>query len=336
MAEEVIATRNLVKKFGDLTAVNNINFTVKRGKIFGFLGPNGAGKTTTINILVTIMKPTSGEAYVGGYNVVEDPIKVRELIGVVFQDNTVDRNLTGYENLYIHGMIYGLRGDKLRKRINDVMEFVDLSKFKDVVVKNYSGGMMRRLEIARALMHNPEILFLDEPTLGLDPQTRAHIWDYIMGLRREYNVTVFLTTHYMDEAERLCDRVAIIDHGKIVAIGSPEDLKRSLGGDMIYIKIQNIDGRVKVYAERLLKKHYVSSYNIVDSDTLSLSVQDASKILPIIFDEANRDNIKILEVKYTQPSLGDVFLYYTGRELRDEEGNWKDFVRARMMRGRFH
>lgn len=337
MGEEVIETRNLVKRFGSLTAVNNISFDVGRGEIFGFLGPNGAGKTTTINILVTIMKPTAGEAYVGGYDVTKDPIKVRELIGVVFQDNTVDRNLTGYENLYIHGMIYGLRGSDLRRRIDDVLEFVDLTKFKNVVVKNYSGGMMRRLEIARALMHNPQILFLDEPTLGLDPQTRAHIWDYILDLRRKYNITVFLTTHYMDEAEKLCNRVAIIDHGKIVAMDSPENLITSLSGDIIYIKLQNIDGRVREYAEHLVYEHFASSYKILDSNTIALNVYYASKALPVIFEKANISGIKILEVKYTQPSLGDVFLYYTGRELRDEEGSWKDMVRVRMMRrGRFH
>ena len=203
MRQPIIEARNLVKKFGDLVAVDNISFGVDKGEIFGFLGPNGAGKTTTINILVTLMKPTSGEAYVGGHDVTKEAIKVREMIGVVFQDNTVDRNLTGYENLYIHGMIYGLRGESLRKRIDDVLEFASLTRFKDMVVKNYSGGMMRRLEIARALMHRPDILFLDEPTLGLDPQTRAKIWDYIVSLREEYDITIFMTTHYMDEAERL-------------------------------------------------------------------------------------------------------------------------------------
>ncbi|PNV77410.1 MAG: ABC transporter ATP-binding protein, partial [Thermoproteota archaeon] len=212
-----ISVRNLVKKFGSLTAVDGISFDVEKGEIFGFLGPNGAGKTTTINILVTLMRPTSGEAYVAGYNVVEEPVKVRERIGIVFQDPSVDRNLTGWENLYIHGLVYGLRGEELRRRVEESLEFAELTKFKDVEVKNYSGGMIRRLEIARGLMHKPEILFLDEPTIGLDPQTRAKIWEYVEKLRDEEGVTVFLTTHYIEEAERLCDRVAIIDHGRIVA-----------------------------------------------------------------------------------------------------------------------
>ena len=329
--EYAIEVNDLVKKFGDLTAVNHINFQVKYGEIFGFLGPNGAGKTTTINILVTLLKPTSGHAYVGGYDVLKDPIKVREIIGIVFQDNTVDRNLTGYENLYIHGMIYGLRGKELKKKIIDALEFVDLLKFKDEVVKNYSGGMMRRLEIARALIHRPKILFMDEPTLGLDPQTRAKIWDYITSLRKEYNVTIFLTTHYMDEAEELCDRIAIIDHGKIVAMGTPEELKSKVGRDVVYIKIGD-GGNIEKFISDISNGDKINSYKVISKDMISFNVNSASEAIPIIFDIASKNGIKINEVRYTQPSLGDVFLHYTGRELREEEGSWKDLYRMRMRR----
>ncbi|MCC6029319.1 MAG: ATP-binding cassette domain-containing protein [Candidatus Korarchaeum sp.] len=322
-----ISVRDLVKKFGDLRAVDGISFDVRKGEIFGFLGPNGAGKTTTINILVTLMRPTSGEAYVAGYNVVEEPVKVRERIGIVFQDPSVDRNLTGWENLYIHGLIYGLRGEELKRRIEESLEFAELTKFKDVEVKNYSGGMIRRLEIARGLMHEPEILFLDEPTIGLDPQTRAKIWEYVERLRNEAGVTVFLTTHYIEEAERLCDRVAIIDHGRIVAIGSPDELKQGIGGDVIYVRARD-KGSLMRLVEELQEDGMVLRYRELDG-VLALSVNNASRVIPSVFEVANRMGIRIEEIKYTQPSLSDVFLHYTGREIRDEEADWRESVRMR-------
>jgi ABC-2 type transport system ATP-binding protein len=322
-----ISVRDLVKKFGDLRAVDGISFDVRKGEIFGFLGPNGAGKTTTINILVTLMRPTSGEAYVAGYNVVEEPVKVRERIGIVFQDPSVDRNLTGWENLYIHGLIYGLRGEELRRRIEESLEFAELTKFKDVEVKNYSGGMIRRLEIARGLMHEPEILFLDEPTIGLDPQTRAKIWEYVERLRNEAGVTVFLTTHYIEEAERLCDRVAIIDHGKIVAIGSPDELKQGIGGDVIYVRARDKSSLMRL-VEELQEDGMVLRYRELDG-VLALSVNNASRVIPSVFEVANRMGIRIEEIKYTQPSLSDVFLHYTGREIRDEEADWRESARMR-------
>jgi ABC-2 type transport system ATP-binding protein len=322
-----ISVRDLVKKFGDLRAVDGISFDVRKGEIFGFLGPNGAGKTTTINILVTLMRPTSGEAYVAGYNVVEEPVKVRERIGIVFQDPSVDRNLTGWENLYIHGLIYGLRGEELRRRIEESLEFAELTKFKDVEVKNYSGGMIRRLEIARGLMHEPEILFLDEPTIGLDPQTRAKIWEYVERLRNEAGVTVFLTTHYIEEAERLCDRVAIIDHGRIVAIGSPDELKQGIGGDVIYVRARDKSSLMRL-VEELQEDGMVLRYRELDG-VLALSVNNASRVIPSVFEVASRMGIRIEEIKYTQPSLSDVFLHYTGREIRDEEADWRESVRMR-------
>jgi ABC-2 type transport system ATP-binding protein len=324
---KAISVRDLVKKFGDLRAVDGISFDVRKGEIFGFLGPNGAGKTTTINILVTLMRPTSGEAYVAGYNVVEEPVKVRERIGIVFQDPSVDRNLTGWENLYIHGLIYGLRGEELKRRVEESLEFAELTKFKDVEVKNYSGGMIRRLEIARGLMHEPEILFLDEPTIGLDPQTRAKIWEYVERLRNEAGVTVFLTTHYIEEAERLCDRVAIIDHGRIVAIGSPDELKQGIGGDVIYVRTGDKSSLMRL-VEELQEDGMVLRYRELDG-VLALSVNNASRVIPSVFEVANRMGIRIEEIKYTQPSLSDVFLHYTGREIRDEEADWRESVRMR-------
>ncbi len=298
-----IVVKNLVKTFDGIKALNGVSFRVKRGEIFGFLGPNGAGKTTTIKILTTLMKPTEGEAYVAGYDVVEDAVEVRKRIGIVFQDCSVDKYLSGWENLYIHGLIYGLKGDLLRKRIEESLKFIGLIEFKDVEVRKYSGGMMRRLEIARALMHKPEILFLDEPTLGLDPQTRAKIWEFIESLRGD--VTVFLTTHYIDEAEN-CDRIAIIDHGEIVAIGKPEDLKRRIGGDLIYVKPNDYRLAKAINADVKITRDYVI-----------INVNDASKILPEIFEIANSVGVRIEEIKYTRPTLNDVFLYYTGREIRD-------------------
>lgn len=323
---KAVSAVGLTKRFGDLVAVNEVSFEVEEGEIFGFLGPNGAGKTTTINMLVTIMRPTAGEAYVAGHSILSEAVKVRESIGVVFQDNTVDRNLTGWENLYIHGLIYGLGGEELERKIEEALEFAELTKFKDVVVKNYSGGMMRRLEIARALMHHPKVLFLDEPTIGLDPQTRARIWEYIERLREEKNVTVFMTTHYMDEAEKLCDRVAIIDHGRIVAIGSPEELKRGLGGDILYLKGS---GDLEELAEEAIRMGIASAYRML-REMVALRVNEASTSIPKIFELARELNISIGEIKYSQPSLGDVFLHYTGRELRDEGGDWRDMARMRM------
>ncbi|MFH0791362.1 MAG: ATP-binding cassette domain-containing protein [Candidatus Omnitrophota bacterium] len=224
MNETAISVRNLSKHFGPVQAVESISFEVKQAELFGFLGPNGAGKTTTINILCTLLIPTSGEALVNGFNVVTHPTEVRRSIGIIFQDPSLDERLTAYENLYFHGMIYHLPSKIRKARIEEVLNMVGLHSKKDYIVRTFSGGMKRRLEIARGLMHNPKILFLDEPTIGLDPQTRQYIWDYILNLSRRERVTIFLTTHYMDEAE-ICQRVGIIDHGIIVDLDTPCGLK---------------------------------------------------------------------------------------------------------------
>ena len=329
----VVEINGLTKKFGDVLAVNNISFKVEKGEIFGFLGPNGAGKTTTLNILVTLMKPTKGTAKVAGYDVVKSPSKVREKIGVVFQDITLDRELTGKENLWIHGKVYKMDSVRLKKRMEELLAFTELEKWADVQVKKYSGGMMRRLEIARALVHNPEILFLDEPTLGLDPQTRVHVWDYIRKLREEKEVTVFLTTHYMDEAEKLCDRVAIIDNGKIISIGKPEDLTYLVGLEVVYVKIEN-----NLKPENILQisanGKFADDIKIMDNKTIRFSVKNASETIPKIFENFQRIGVKILEVKYHKPTLEDVFLHLTGKSLREEEATSLDQIRTYHMRRR--
>ncbi|MEM1681162.1 MAG: ATP-binding cassette domain-containing protein [Sulfolobales archaeon] len=232
MVVDVVRVEGLTKKFKDVLAVDGVSFVVKEGEVYGLLGPNGAGKTTTIHILTTLLRPTSGSAYVAGYDVVRERDKVRREVGIVFQDPSLDDQLTAYDNMYIHGRLYGIRGDVLRRKILELLDFVGLKEFSNKQVKYFSGGMRRRLEIARSLLHEPHVLFLDEPTIGLDPQTRVKIWDYIMRIKKENNITVILTTHYMDEAEELCDRIAIMDRGRIVAEGTADELKSLIGNEL--------------------------------------------------------------------------------------------------------
>ncbi len=323
-----IEVEGLTKYYGEIKAVDHISFEVNEGEIFGFLGPNGAGKTTTVKMLTTILKPTSGKALVAGYDVVKEQRKVRKKIGVVFQDPSVDRQLTGFENLYLHGIIYGMSGKELRKRIEEALKFVELSEFANVPLKKYSGGMVRRLEIARAMLHDPEILFLDEPTLGLDPQTRAKVWEFIQELK-ERGVTVFLTTHYMEEADKLCDRVAIIDHGKIAAIGTPEELKGMIGSEVIYVRI---NGDPEKFVEICKKSGEFKEVKKIKDEVISLSVRSASTAIPEVFELASKCGTKVEEVKYHRPTLEDVFLHLTGRTLRDSEEGSAGIVKAIMMR----
>jgi len=235
----IIETANLRKEYDKLVALDNLNLQVNEGEIFGLLGPNGAGKTTTLMTLTTLIKPTSGTAKVNSYDIVKNPSMVRKSIGIVFQDPSSDDILTGYENLKLHGMLYGMSVDLREERIKEVLNLVDLTDRKDERVKKYSGGMRRRLEIARGLMHRPKVLFLDEPTLGLDPQSRENIWQYIENLSGHGEMSIIITTHYMEEADRLCSRLAIIDHGKIVALDSPSNLKKIIGGEVVILKIKN-------------------------------------------------------------------------------------------------
>ncbi|MFY9750326.1 MAG: ATP-binding cassette domain-containing protein, partial [Methanoregula sp.] len=238
---QVIETKKLTKTYTALTAVDNLDMKIEKGEVFGLLGPNGAGKSTTLLMLTTLIPPTSGTALVNNFDIIQEPDRVRKSIGIVFQDPSSDEVLTGYENLKLHGLLYDMDAKLREERIVEVLALVDLTGRKDDMVKKYSGGMRRRLELARGLMHHPEILFLDEPTLGLDPQTREHIWEYIKKLATEKHITIIITTHYMDEADRLCDRLAIIDRGKIVALGSPDQLKKDLGGDIVRMKMKNFD-----------------------------------------------------------------------------------------------
>jgi len=323
-----IEVENLVKKYGDFEAVKGISFKVKRGEIFAFLGPNGAGKTTTVHVLTTLLKLTSGKAIVAGHDVVKEPMEVRKRIGIVFQDPSLDRELTAYENMYIHGRIYGLGGNELKNKIEELLKFVELWEFRDKPIKYFSGGMQRRLEIARALLHEPEVLFLDEPTIGLDPQTRAHIWDYIKAMKEEHNMTIFLTTHYMDEAEQLADRIAIMDHGKIIAEGTAEELKKLVGNDVIYLKLEAPEDI------KCLKAEFIRGCKLLSDGRVRLEVVNAAEALPKIFDLAKERNVKIVEVTYHRPTLNDVFLYLTGREIRDEEetNTLASMIRMRMRR----
>ena len=311
----VIKTEGLTKKYGKITAVEGLNLEVKEGEIFGLLGPNGAGKTTLISMLCTILKPTSGRAWVNGFDIVKESGKVRKSIGIVFQQPSVDDLLTGRENLAMHNLLFGVPRSIRKQRIDEVLSIVNLEKRADDLVNTYSGGMRRRLELARGIMHHPKILFLDEPTLGLDPQTREHIWEYIVNLAEKERMTVMLTTHYMEEAEQLCDRVAIIDYGKIVALDSPDTLKNKIAGDVVKIKQKIRD------IETIKGLDYVKSVQEKDG-LLYLSIKNASSHLQDLLTRTGP--IDFVEVR--SGTLNDVFLHYTGREIREsgaEGGFWE-------------
>ncbi len=314
----VIETRNLTKKFGKLTAVNKVSLNIKEGEIFGLLGPNGAGKTTTLSMLATLLPPTSGTAWVDGTDVAKDPSKVRHSIGFVFQDPSSDEILTGRENLYLHALMYGVNMRDVNKRMDDVLKLVDLTSRQHERMKRYSGGMRRRLELARGLLHQPKILFLDEPTLGLDPQTREHLWGYIKRLSKEKGVTIIITTHYMEEADQLCDRLAIIDHGTIVALDTPQNLKKKLGGDMVRLMMKK-----KPNLTPIRKLRYVKNAKYEDG-VLTLTVNDAGAHLQEILGKVG----SVESVESRSPTLNDVFMHFAGREIRDESGNESFFEKA--------
>ena len=311
---DIIKTENLTKKFNGFIAVDNISFKVKKGEIFGFLGPNGAGKTTTIKMLTTLLHPTKGKADVAGFNVKKDKDSVRQHIGIVFQEPALDTELTGKENLDFHARMYALGKEKRKKRIKEVLRLVDLEEKQDNLVKFYSGGMKRRLEIARGLMHYPTVLFLDEPTLGLDSQTRQAIWAYIKKMNKEEETTIFLTTHYMDEADNLCDRVGIIDKGRILVINSTENLKNSIGNDVITLSSSNNEKLL----EKLKSEPWIKNTKKYDSN-LSLGVEKGEEKIPIIIEIAQGLNEKIKSISVRKPTLDDVFLSYTGRNIRENE-----------------
>ncbi len=309
MTDDIITVKNLVKKYGTLVAVNDIDFSVPPGEIFGFLGPNGAGKTTTINILCTLSKPTSGQAIINGFDVVRQQSQVRQSIGLIFQDPSLDERLSGLQNLRFHALVYNVPASIREQRIEDMLNMVELWDKRNSEVRTYSGGMKRRLEIARGLIHHPKVLFLDEPTLGLDPQTRNRIWEYILELRQREGTTIFLTTHYMDEAEK-ADRIAIIDYGKLVAVDTPQALKKLVSKDIISVKTADNDRA----AEEIKLSYGVETRQ--DSDGLTFEVDNGEEFIPPF---VQKFGTKILSVSLRRPSLDDVFLKLTGREIRQEE-----------------
>ncbi|MGA2626295.1 MAG: ATP-binding cassette domain-containing protein [Candidatus Bathyarchaeia archaeon] len=319
-----VETVGLTRRYGDLLAVDALNLGISEGEIFGLLGPNGAGKTTTLSMLATLLKPTSGTAKVNGFDIITQSADVRRSIGIVFQDPSSDDILTGKENLYLHALMFGVPKERRQERIDYVLGLVDLRDRANDLVKKYSGGMRRRLELARGLLHNPRILFLDEPTLGLDPQTREHIWAYIENLVKSEKVSVIITTHYMDEADRLCNRVAIIDHGRISALDTPSALKSKVGGEIIKLRVRSPN------LEPLKNLGYVLSIDQSGS-TLRLTVKDASVHLQEVLGVVG----EVDSVEVRTATLNDVFLHYTGREIREESGEGGVFERiARARSGR--
>jgi ABC-2 type transport system ATP-binding protein len=308
-AEPAISVRGLVKRYGELEAVAGVDFDVRRGEVFGFLGPNGAGKTTTINILCTLAMPTAGSATVAGHDVSTDRDAVRRNIGLVFQDTTLDGYLTAERNLRFHAELYGVPRSQVEPRTRQVLEMVGLLDRRSSRVQTFSGGMMRRLEIARGLLHSPRVLFLDEPTIGLDPQTRASIWEYVRDLKRREDITIFFTTHYMDEAE-YCDRIAIIDHGRIVALDTPEALKASVGKDRVQIQTEDDAAAIAALGQRF------GVEAAIHEGAVTFSVPGGEQFVPRLFAELG---IGIRSVNVSRPTLDDVFMSYTGKTIRDAE-----------------
>ncbi|MBS3815475.1 MAG: ATP-binding cassette domain-containing protein [Hadesarchaea archaeon] len=320
-----IKTNELTKKYDGLLAVDHVNLEIKEGELFGLLGPNGAGKTTLVHMLSTILPLTSGEAKVWGKDVQSEPDSVRSSIGIVFQDPSLDERLTGFENLDFHGRMYGMEKKVRRDRAEELLEMVDLRDWTDDLVKEYSGGMRRRLELARGFMHDPKILFLDEPTLGLDPQTRRKIWEYIQDLNESEGITIVLTTHYMEEADQLCNRIGIIDRGKIIALDKSRNLKNELEGDIITLELDNPEDFTEVFEEEEL----VEEVKVIN-ETLQLRVRNGESSIPHLISIIQDHEEQVNSVGLRKPTLEDVFIQKTGRRIREEKAEGKD--RARMMR----
>jgi ABC-2 type transport system ATP-binding protein len=317
-AAPAVEVNGLTKRYGDLTAVDDVSFDVRRGEIFGFLGPNGAGKSTTIKMLCTLADPTAGTATVAGHDIKREQGAVRRNIGLVFQDPTLDQYLTADQNLQMHAELYGVPRFALAGRLTQVLEMVGLADRRSALVSTYSGGMKRRLEIARGLLHAPHVLFLDEPTIGLDPQTRSSIWRYINELRSREDITIFLTTHYMDEAE-YCDRIAIMDHGRIVVLDTPEALKAAVGEDRV--QITTADDEAALAA---LEQHFGITGRFAEG-RLTFSVPAGEAFVPRLFAELG---VAIQSVSVSRPSLDDVFMAHTGTTIRDAESSTgNDFMR---------
>jgi ABC-2 type transport system ATP-binding protein len=312
-AETIIETKNLTKSFNDFIAVKSVSLSVNKGEIFGFLGPNGAGKTTTIKMLTTLLHPSSGSAVIAGADIIKQKDEVRCAIGVVFQEPALDTELTGKENLDYHARMYNIKKIERNKKIQEVLNLVDLTDKKNELVKNYSGGMKRRLEIARGLMHSPQVLFLDEPTLGLDAQTRRAIWQYIKKMNKDKKTTIFLTTHYMDEADNLCDRIAIIDHGEILVTDATDRLKNRIGNDIITLSVSDQEK----FISNMKQLKWIKNYETGGS-SLILGVEKGEEKIPLIIEFAQQHEIKVTAISVRKPTLDDVFLHYTGRSMRED------------------
>lgn len=310
--EYIIETHDISKVYDDFTAVNSINLKVPKNSVYGVLGPNGAGKTTLISMLCTILHPTSGTATVNGYDVMKNSKEVRQSIGVVFQSRALDDILTGREHLEMHAALYGVPMELRKKRIEEVLELIALGDKADEFTKTYSGGMKRRLEIGRGLIHHPKILFLDEPTLGLDPQTRENIWDYIQELNQKEDITVLMSTHYMEEADKLCDEVAIINRGQIITANSPKNLKRELKADIITMKVDDQEKFVK-QAEKL---DFIKNIVTVDSK-IKMMVESGENLVAELVNFANSNNIMVKSIELEHPNLEDVFINLTGKTIVD-------------------
>ena len=324
---DAIWVKDLTKSFKDVTAVDKVSFSVPEGELFGLLGPNGAGKTTTINVLSTLLHPTSGQAEVAGHDVATSRDRVRKAIGVVFQEPALDGKLTGRENLEFHAMMYGLGKEERRRRIDEVLGLVELTDKAATLAEKYSGGMKRRLEIARGLIHRPKVLFLDEPTLGLDAQTRRHIWDYIKMLNQDHGVTIVLTTHYMEEADILCDRIAIMDHGRFVALDTPGRLKDILGGDVVSLEVE---GAADDLLAEMQKLEWVRTASRHDG-ILTMTMERGERRIPELVTLAQARGAIVASVHLHRPSLEDVFLHFTGSTIREREASVGE--RNRMMMG---
>ena len=330
--EDVILVKGLTKVFNrSLTAVDHIDFSVKRGEIFGFLGPNGAGKTTTIKMLITVTRPTEGTAYILGGDIAKQSMDVRAAIGVVPQEYTADEDLTAMENILLCADLYGIPRQVSKKRAMELLNLVELTDFKDKRVDTFSGGMRRRLELACGLINRPKVLFLDEPTLGLDVQTRAATWNYVKTLKKEFGMTLFLTTHYLEEADALCDRIAIIDHGKIVVIGSPTELKDSLGGDIITLSVQkDID-----ITELIRKVEHVKEVKKENGGYIIKS-SNGEVTAPLIIEALRAEGHIVTRLSLIKPTLNEVYLQYTGRSMRDAEESPGAVRSQRMVMRRAH
>lgn len=325
----VIAIENLTKEFDDLVAVDHITLNVGAGEIFGFLGPNGAGKTTAVKMLCTILNPTSGSARVCGYDIVRQRDEVRQCIGIVFQDRAIDTFLTGKENLDFHARMYHMDGKTRQERVAEVLDLMDLTGNENVRISECSGGTQRRFEVARGFLNHPSVLFLDEPTLGLDAQARRNLWDYVHLLNEREGITIILTTHYMEEADYLCQRVAIIDEGKIAAIGTPEKLKQVMGLNLISLQIDRDSSGSLV--DSLKQLSWIKKIHTRDG-SLELSIDGGEERIPELIDFADNRGLVITSIKLHKPSLEDTFLHYTGKTIREEEGSVKDIWKAWMRR----